>query len=254
MQLHRLHSSSRVRFAITLMAAMVLGATGLMAATTYYVSPLGDDLNNDGKSEGQAFKTPAKALAVASTSDEIVVLTGDYQLTAELAISKAVTLRGVDRNSVILRAAAGKRAVFISVAGAVLSTVTVTDGSGDYKGANVYMTVASTVTNCVLRNGFSNNNGNGGAGIWLEAGLVTDTVITNNGIGATSNSHTGGARGQPSPNAASSRSTRPSAAVTPWPAPPACWSTVPPRSSVTAPSWKTSARRSAASASRHRAS
>lgn len=193
MQLHRLHSSSRVRFAITLMAAMVLGATGLMAATTYYVSPLGDDLNNDGKSEGQAFKTPAKALAVASTSDEIVVLTGDYQLTAELAISKAVTLRGVDRNSVILRAAAGKRAVFISVAGAVLSTVTVTDGSGDYKGANVYMTVASTVTNCVLRNGFSNNNGNGGAGIWLEAGLVTDTVITNNGIGATSNSHTGGA-------------------------------------------------------------
>lgn len=36
MQLHRLHSSLRGHFAIMLMAALVLGATGLMAATTYY--------------------------------------------------------------------------------------------------------------------------------------------------------------------------------------------------------------------------
>ena len=179
--------------ALAVLSAVALAMfTERAGASTFYVSPGGNDTNSGALPE-QAFLTPAKALTVASASDEIILLEGVYPLAAELAITNAVTLRGVDRESVILRAAAGKRAVSIPVAGAVLSTVTVTDGSGDYKGANVYMTVASTVTNCVLRNGFSNNNGNGGAGIWLEAGLVTDTVITNNGIGATSNSHTGGA-------------------------------------------------------------
>ncbi|MGI6100739.1 MAG: PKD domain-containing protein, partial [Kiritimatiellia bacterium] len=157
-----------------------------------FVSPAGDDSNSGGSPE-QAFLTPAKALAVAADYDEIVLLAGEYQLAAELAISKAVTLRGVDRDTVILRAATGKRAVSISVADAVLSSVTVTDGSGNIKGANVYMTRASTVTNCVLRNGFSGDNGNGGAGIWLEAGLVTDSIITNNSITATLYAHTGGA-------------------------------------------------------------
>lgn len=191
MQQHRNYFTPFVHLVFTLMVLLTLVSTG-RTADTYYVSPAGDDSNSGGSPE-QAFLTPAKALAVAADYDEIVLLAGEYQLAAELAISKAVTLRGVDRDTVILRAATGKRAVSISVADAVLSSVTVTDGSGNIQGANVYMTRASTVTNCVLRNGFSGDNGNGGAGIWLEAGLVTDSIITNNSITATLYAHTGGA-------------------------------------------------------------
>ena len=133
------------------------------------------------------------ALADTSVTD-IVLAPGDYQLTAELTVSRAVTIRGTDRENTVVKAKANTRAVNISVADAKLSTLTV-EGNGTVSGngACVYMTANSTVTNCVLRNGTADGNDRGGGGIRLEAGLVVDTIITNNTTVATVSEHTGGA-------------------------------------------------------------
>ena len=153
----------------------------LGAATTYYVSPNGND-SRDGTTAETAFLTPAKAVGTAAAGDEIVLTEGLYPLTGELAVSKAVTIRGENRDTTILRAAPKKRGVTITAPGAVLSTLTVTDGDGQTKnpGANVYMNAAGLVTNCVLRNGYLSGHGVCGSGIYLEAGVVADTIITNN--------------------------------------------------------------------------
>ena len=163
-----------------------------LGAATYYVSPGGND-SHDGTSAETAFLTPAKAVDVAAARDEIILAEGLYPLAGELKLSKAVTLRGENRDTTILRAAPKKRAVSISAAGAVLSSMTVTDGYSGNSGGNVYMNAAGLVTNCVLRNGYSTGNQTGGAGIWLSAGTVADTLITNNESVATLHVHTGGA-------------------------------------------------------------
>ena len=176
----------------SLCLALALVVFSPLGAATYYVSPNGND-TNDGTSAETAFLTPAKAVDAAAAGDEIVLAEGLYPLAGELKLSKTVTLRGENRDTTILRAAPKKRAVSISAAGAVLSSMTVTDGYSGNSGGNVYMNADSLVTNCVLRNGFSTGNGTGGSGIWLSAGIVADTIITNNESVATLYTHTGGA-------------------------------------------------------------
>ena len=186
-----MNESIQVAFQSLCLASVLAVAPPSLAATRH-VSPAGND-SNDGLTPETALLTPAAAVEIASPGDEILLAEGLYLLADELKIAKSVTLRGANRDTTILRAASRKRAVSISADGAVLSSVTVTDGYSGNSGGNVYMNAAGLVTNCVLRNGVSTGNGTGGAAIWLSAGIVADTIITNNKSEATLHAHTGGA-------------------------------------------------------------
>ena len=51
----------------------------VISNNTYFVSPSGDDLNNDGKSTGTAFKTLNAALNLAQAGDRVELMDGEYR-------------------------------------------------------------------------------------------------------------------------------------------------------------------------------
>lgn len=57
-------------------------------ATTYYVSPDGNDTTNDGLSWGTAFKTIGKARDTAADNDNIYVKAGTYNFTGSFSFNK----------------------------------------------------------------------------------------------------------------------------------------------------------------------
>ena len=160
-------------------------------ATTYYASLTG---GGDGTSAASPTTLSSALGSAQNAGDEVVLADGEYPLTAQITINRDITVRGTSRDGTIVQRSSGSIRLFeLNSSGAVLSTMTVTGGSG-VDGANVLInTGGGTVTNCVLRNGRRDGNGNGGSAACLKGGLLTDCLITNNLSVITQNDHSGSA-------------------------------------------------------------
>ncbi len=84
---------------LLLSAGLILSASAVHA-TTFYVSPSGDDSNNNGKSSLTPFKSIGKGISAAGSADTVIVSGGTYQIFSQLMINKPLTLLGQGRPEV----------------------------------------------------------------------------------------------------------------------------------------------------------
>ena len=181
---------------------MIIGAAGLSLAALC------------GRAE-VAFDGLASAVAAANDGDILELSAGDYVLSAELVVNKAVTIRGAGIGATVIKTTAdiNSRMISLTASGAVLENVTVqgrsltcrsvtgkgvylTNGtlrncrvtgfsSGQYwsSGAVALSGANALVENCVI-DGNTTVKGNDqlekGGGVYMTAGTVSGCVITNN--------------------------------------------------------------------------
>ena len=178
------------------LAVLAIGFGLPVWATTYYASPAG---GGDGSSsESPTTLADAVAKATAEGAGAVVQLSAEtFEMTAQTTIAADITVQGAGRDKTIVtkNASSKFRLFYLNSAGAVLKDMTVQNGYIDASGGNILIgTAGGLVTNCVIRNGYACNNGNGGSGIALKGGEVVDSVITNNDFNAANvNNHSCGA-------------------------------------------------------------
>ena len=169
----------------------VTNACGLSASRDLSFSlPSTADLYAGG--DLQAALAAAKAeIAGGADSATIRLGPGDYYISAELAIDKAVTIVSTDGpdETCIHQLSANTRVASLTAPGATVSGVTLAgnifNGNATYNGGIVYLNaVGALATNCVLRGATSSNNSKTvlqGAGAYIDAaGAVVDCTITEN--------------------------------------------------------------------------
>lgn len=177
-------------------------------ATTYYVSPDGDD-TAAGTSWATALKTPKKGFGKVSGAGNknhtVLIAPGDYTLTDAIGCTGAdsgyrVTVRGStgNPNDVVLRAG-GTYEVLRLAKNITVANLTIADGSNsgrDNRAAGVRVGsfenngLLSVVSNCVItgcHNAYENNkvinnytNVHGAAAYVWHNGLIVDCVVSNN--------------------------------------------------------------------------
>ena len=156
----------RIRFGLATAATLVLSIA--VNAATWYVSPSGDDSNNDGTTVDTPFATPAKAVTKVSAGDTIVLGKGTYLMSENLGMGNKsdLTLTGATENprDVVLDFQGAYFGIDASSAdGIVISHLTVTNGLGastvNWKGSGIHLGSRNAptdsgkikvVTNCVI--------------------------------------------------------------------------------------------------------
>jgi predicted outer membrane repeat protein len=169
---------------------------------SYYVHAGGDDINNNGMSEGAPFKTLKRAVEVASqgTIKKITVL-GTLNESSEGRISNISTSSGADavfkiktnsENEVTItgkpNAALQERAI-LSAADTQKSVVRIVGHSSirfehieisgantDNAGAGIYVETSSSKltlgNDAIIRNNISTNTTSGGGGVYMDGGSI----------------------------------------------------------------------------------
>ncbi|MEK7270265.1 MAG: DUF2341 domain-containing protein, partial [Planctomycetota bacterium] len=177
--------------------AYVVGASSAATVTVadaahivWYVKPEGSD-GNSGTNWAEAFATIGNAVARAASADIIVATDGTYSVTATIQVTNRIQLRSVNGPAVttVQRASGNIRIFELSndVSAAVLSGFTIRDGyvlEDQNGGAGVRMT-DGIVTNCIIRNNDARRSTGGGyanrgGGVKMAGGLVTDCRIISN--------------------------------------------------------------------------
>ncbi len=170
---------------------------------TYYVATTGSDSTTDGTNADTPFLTIEKAVTAAADDDTISVCEGTFKGTANLSLTKAITLRGagmdktirtskkIDLNNADVIVADMRLTQYGSGGGTISfaeggaggtllrcdvskNTRTSTDGTG------VYCYIGNIVQ-CVITNNV-NNSGGRGVGIFVVGGptLIEDCLISKN--------------------------------------------------------------------------
>lgn len=130
------------------------------------------------------------AYGVALPGAEIVLGVGVYTLTEQMVLGKAVTVTGCTGRpeDVELRVSTNNNRLFyVTHKDAVISSLTMegkywaaNKGTSPNEGALVRLYAGGTVTNCILRNGHSTGWDCCGGAAFLDDGVMTHCVITNN--------------------------------------------------------------------------
>ena len=90
------------------LAAFAVAASTTAFATDYYVALTGDDTNNDGLSAEAPFATIDKAIATATSSEDVIhVAAGTYQTTTQWGANLKAKLvgTGATRDDVVINSA-----------------------------------------------------------------------------------------------------------------------------------------------------
>jgi hypothetical protein len=140
----------------------------------------GEDTNT-GRSWGDAFATVTHAVTNAVSGDIIRVSNGLYQVTSEIVVTNAVTVRGENGRdfTVVARLGAQSNRIFrVNQAGAVLDGLTISNGLlNAAAGAGIYLQ-KGTVRNCrIARNVGDNGNAASGIGVYMSGGVLTNCVV-----------------------------------------------------------------------------
>ena len=169
---------------VSLLAPLILFGT----PTTWWVATNGVDEEGRG-GEDEPFATLPYALGKAVDGDTIKVAEGDFELSAELAVNKAVTLVGKGKGITTLfrKPSVAKMRILNISAAAIVRDFTIrggllSDAKGDL-GAGVLMT-AGTLSDCEVcfcTNLLPKTNGNGyGGAVCAREALVDGCVIHDN--------------------------------------------------------------------------
>ena len=166
------------------------------ADAVQYVAPDGSDAAN-GYFPETAKKTIAAAVAVLNNYGGAVgavhVADGWYPVTQSLTVSFPIRIESEsgDPSRVVVSNTVGagwynqdQRVFILNHPGAVLSGLTIANGQVEQQdGGNVWIkTGGGMVTNCVLDRGYAGNYYGTGAGIRMEAGLLTHSIIRRSAI------------------------------------------------------------------------
>lgn len=171
---------------------------------TYHVATTGNDATTDGINPDTPFLTIEKAVAAVADDDTIFVGEGTFKGTAELFLTKAITLRGSGMDKTIRTAqrinlnnadlivadlrmtgySGGGTITFTS--GGAGGTLLRCDVSGNTRtstvGTGIYCYIGNIVQ-CVITNNL-NKNGGSGVGIYIVGGpgptLIEDCLISKN--------------------------------------------------------------------------
>jgi hypothetical protein len=172
--------------------------TRTIPSTEYFVAPTGSDTGNTGLGWESPFLTISHALAQDDTAI-VTVADGTYNITAQIVVSKAVTVRsfmdGVygglhnASNTVVQRSSGTTRIFSVTNPDAVLDGLTIRNGSGrgdaGWNGNGVFMTNGCTVMNCIIRdNAPADGSYLKGAGVHMAGGVLSNCVVTANASGA----------------------------------------------------------------------
>jgi len=176
------------------MAVVVLiciGSVGAGAAT-FYVAEDGNDANGGTNGWGDALLTIGSAVSKAANADTILVSNGTYFVTANINVTKALDIRGFSGKpqDTIVNGnfpATTNRCFFINHTGAVVSAFTITNGCAYAGGGGGVRMQAGVVSNCIIsgnRAVATNTTGiHGGGGVALEVTVyaaLVDSVISGN--------------------------------------------------------------------------
>ncbi|MBR1921990.1 MAG: PKD domain-containing protein, partial [Kiritimatiellae bacterium] len=153
----------------------LLAAPATLAATTYHVSPSGDDTTGDG-SAAAPFATPGRALFFAAAGDTVLVGDGTYYnaTACDLVLTNAVTL--VSENGAASTFLDGNAA---AVAGANYIYSGGSTGSSYWRWVIEVRNADAVVRGFTIQGGFRYNpsNATSASGVQLYAGTVEDCVI-----------------------------------------------------------------------------
>ena len=172
-------------------ALLASGVTAL-AQTAYYVATNGDDDAHTGTGGwDNAVKTISNGvrLASAASGNLVLVSNGFYQVSTQINLTTTITVQGFgNRESVIVDGGGATRCFYMNHTGAVLSTITITNGqaNGDAyagssstwgSGGGCYLS-QGTMTNCIVNNCIAVTNG---GGVYLrDSGTIKNSIIAGN--------------------------------------------------------------------------
>jgi hypothetical protein len=163
------HADARIGFVVPLAATLVLAALQPLIAATIHVQA---------KSPGDAAAKIQQAVDFAKDGDDVVLEKGTYILSAEIVISKPITLRGAkDQNATVLDGNHSNRCLRLAHSGAVLEDLTITHGSGAQGGGGggIYC-AAGTIRNCVITENDSGDSSGGGILVHGSLAIRNSTI------------------------------------------------------------------------------
>jgi hypothetical protein len=166
------HADARIGFVVPLAATLVLAALQPLIAATIHVQA---------KSPGDAAAKIQQAVDFAKDGDDVVLEKGTYILSAEIVISKPITLRGAkDQNATVLDGNHSNRCLRLAHSGAVLEDLTITHGSGAQGGGGggIYC-AAGTIRNCVITENDSGDSSGGGILVHGSLAIQNSTIAGN---------------------------------------------------------------------------
>ena len=178
----------------------ILLAAGTAAGGTNYVSP-GGSHTPPYDTWATAANDIRTAVDYASTNypayDTVLVTNGTYNVTSQITVTNAITVRSVNGAAGTTVAAPGSptvtRVFKIAHASTVLEGFTIQNGylttaDADPKGAGICMT-GGTVRDCVITNNTTAvlNSGGNGSGVWMDGGVLESCTIIHNRPGGNVN-------------------------------------------------------------------
>jgi len=150
-------------------------------ATTYYVSPSGND--SDGLTWSKAKTTIQGGVDLATANDVVLVTNGTYTLTTQISVQQGITVQSVNGSaSTIVNGGGVTRCFQLNSASAVVDGFTITNAlSSSSGGAGVCIdSGGGTVKNCSIGGNTCDASWNGGGGVSMMAGLVSNCTIVGN--------------------------------------------------------------------------
>lgn len=155
-----------------------------------YVAPMSADSREPYDSWAHAATNLADAVGYAIGGCEVVVSNGEYTLTQELKLDKAIVIRGVTGRpedvQIGRKTGVNTRHFVLDNAQAAVESVTLENGKldGDYQhGGSVRIDASGgVVSNCLIRGSEVYNWGSNGGAIYMDSddALVTHCIISNN--------------------------------------------------------------------------
>ncbi|MBN1673347.1 MAG: hypothetical protein JXR37_20040 [Kiritimatiellae bacterium] len=162
---------------LTMDRARTVTANFKFGGPVFYVD-LGASGQNDGSSWADAFTNIQAALDIAFDGETVLVTNGTYNLAAQLAVSRGVTVRSVNGpDQTTIHGNYVTRCLYLDHADAVVDGFTIMRGTA-FSGPGVYLNGGGTVTNCTIRDNDASGNG---AGVYCAGGgTVVDCTLNNN--------------------------------------------------------------------------
>lgn len=134
----RTNCGMRISWIVGLCA--LLATSGTTLAVDLYVSTNGLD-SNSGAGWGDAYATISNGVAHAGSNDTVWVSNGTYTISAQIALTNAITVRAFGGGQTVVNGGGSTRCFSLTHPGAVLDSLTISNGYvASVGGAGVYMT------------------------------------------------------------------------------------------------------------------